>query len=232
MEQYTRPGADRPVRGAAGEVARLPLENRQLLRWFPHSLQVWGPRALLDHFASLAAQGRCRLCAERGHPEARCLRGLACLCEALRGQGASEYPPGARLLTLGLGVSEQQALALLRECAGSAPPPRTYRVPPTAAHSIRARCVQTGRALLLVPLQVLPGERAPCNLPLAGYRSGDYLRLTLAGELEAQASGDVNRTGATFTVYHGIWARSGHNAGYWWREWVEMEGGEEGWQRP
>jgi hypothetical protein len=98
---------------------------------------------------------------------------------------------------------------------------KTY--PDITAHTIRAKYAR--RLVRLAPIDIEPGEVAPVNLPYAGLRASDFLAAVLAcKEEDGEAlSGRVNRTGAPIRIWHGFWADTGGNAGYFWSEHLEFE---------
>ncbi|MCL4296236.1 MAG: hypothetical protein KJ077_10930 [Anaerolineae bacterium] len=92
-------------------------------------------------------------------------------------------------------------------------------VPPDVAeHVLVAKTVETGRLVKVAPFTIPPGERAPVSLPYMGRRASDYLAAALEGEAEWLTPADVNLTGAPILLYHGIWADTGNQAGWFYPE--------------
>ena len=92
------------------------------------------------------------------------------------------------------------------------------RVPDGTEHQYHAQDAETHRPVRLVPIQIQPGERAPVSLPYGGRTARQYLADCLSSEAAWYPDRDWNHTGEVITVYHGIWADTGNNTGYFWHK--------------
>lgn len=99
--------------------------------------------------------------------------------------------------------------------------PSSLRVPDVTEHKYHAQDAETHRPVRLVPIQIQPGERAPVSLPYGGRTAHQYLADCLSGEAEWYSDRDWNHTHEAITVYHGIGADIGNNAGYFWHKHVQ-----------